>query len=133
MKDFLNKLFGKAKKVGAEIADKAEDAFEAAKDKAEDIMEDPKVKATLDKAKAKAADFAEDAKAFGAKVADKAEDAFEVAKDKAEDLWERAKDKAEDLLENKNTEETSTPTVPETKPQDVSDQNTSAPADNKPA
>ena len=133
MKDFFNKLFGKAKKVGAEIADKAEDAFEAAKDKAEDILEDPKVKATLDKAKAKAADLAEDAKAFGAKVADKAEDAFEVAKDKAGDLWERAKDKAEDLLENKNSEEAPAPPAPETKPPDGSDLSTSAPADNKPA
>ena len=37
MKNFLSKLFGKAKQVGEQIADKAEDAFEAAKDKAEDL------------------------------------------------------------------------------------------------
>ncbi len=51
MKNFLSNLFGKAKKVGGDIVDKAEDAIEAAKDKAEDFMEDPKVKAAIHSAK----------------------------------------------------------------------------------
>lgn len=91
LKNFFNKLTGKAK----EVADKADDVFDNLVQEAEEALE---------VAKEKGGDYFEKAKIKAKEVADKAEELIDEGKEKAGPLAEKAKKKAEELMKKAEVE-----------------------------